>query len=881
MEFTLKDYQQSAVADVLEHLRKARKRWHAEAEHSAFSLSAVVGAGKTVMAAAVFEALFFGDDENDFEEDPGAVVLWFSDNPSLNDQTKHRLNAASNKLKLLEHMVDIKSPFKQDKLKPRKIYFLNTQKLNKKANLVRGHGDSNNGDAELPDMPPESQPYSFWDILRNTTEDPNLTLYFVLDEAHRGMGSGSKSSSGEGDDEDGEVRTTIVQRLINGSGSVPPMPVVWGISATVDRFNAALTDAKVKKHTVLSSVTVDPVQVQESGLIKDTIVLDIPNEAGNFDSVLVRRATDKLKDSTAAWEQHSAEQDDADSVKPLMILQVENTPKHDDIGELLDVIFQRWPDLPTEAVAHVFAEHTTLAFGQYQVPYIPPEQVQDSTWIRVLIAKTAISTGWDCPRAEVMVSLRRSTTDEYIIQLLGRTLRTPLARRIPGNELLNSVACLLPYFDKNAVDRAVDVLKNGSKDTGVPPGRDVLVNPIEVKPSPAVPQEVWDVFLALPTQSIPQKKAKPVKRFTLLAHELAADDLVPDGGKLAHAELHKILDAARIKFGDEIAAAEKAVLTVEGKSVKTEVLGKGKSLSDFSEAADRVVIEDAYKRAGRMLGADLCRTYSEHLANLDPDKDDVGDVDDKLLEAHTIVAAMGLVPEVKEHLESGAEELATKWYSDNRKKIKSRSEERQEVYRQINAMSVKPQDSDLSMPKSRLVMSTLREADGTETPLPSLDNHMLSDENGEYPMAPSKSTSWETAALDSELGAEELVAWYRNPSGSGTDSLSIAYDFNGTPRLMRPDFLMFTRREDGSIGVSIVDPHSYHLPDAVPKLKGLAAYAEKHAGVYQRIDAIAEVTKGKFKVLDLTDEDVRAAIKAASTDDAEALYKSKWAVDYR
>ena len=37
---------------------------------------------------------------------------------------------------------------------------------------------------------------------------------------------------------------------------------------------------------------VDPVRVQESGLLKDTVILDIPAEAGNFDTVLVRRATE-------------------------------------------------------------------------------------------------------------------------------------------------------------------------------------------------------------------------------------------------------------------------------------------------------------------------------------------------------------------------------------------------------------------------------------------------------------------------------------------------------------------------------------------------------------------------------------------------------------
>jgi len=62
MKFTLKDYQNEAVLDVLDHLRKARKRWREDADRHAFSLTAATGAGKTVMAAAVFEALFHGDD---------------------------------------------------------------------------------------------------------------------------------------------------------------------------------------------------------------------------------------------------------------------------------------------------------------------------------------------------------------------------------------------------------------------------------------------------------------------------------------------------------------------------------------------------------------------------------------------------------------------------------------------------------------------------------------------------------------------------------------------------------------------------------------------------------------------------------------------------
>ena len=64
----------------------------------AFALSAITGAGKTVMASAVFEALFDGSEEFEVEADPGAVVLWVTDDPNLNEQTRYRIMEASDRL---------------------------------------------------------------------------------------------------------------------------------------------------------------------------------------------------------------------------------------------------------------------------------------------------------------------------------------------------------------------------------------------------------------------------------------------------------------------------------------------------------------------------------------------------------------------------------------------------------------------------------------------------------------------------------------------------------------------------------------------------------------------------------------------------------------
>ena len=857
MKFTLKDYQEEAVADVLTNLEKAARRWREEGDRHAFSLTATTGAGKTVMAAAVFEALFHGDQNFDFEPDPGAVAIWFSDDPSLNEQSRFRLLEASDRISI-SSLVVIENTFNRDKLEAGKIYFLNTQKLSRSSLLVRGHDPHADGQQTIM---PDLRSFTIWDTIRNTVEDPSLTLYLVLDEAHRGMGA----SGGNG----GAEKPTIVRRLINGFGQVPGIPVVWGVSATVERFDAAM--AEMRGRATLPNVEVDSGKVQASGLLKDTIILDVPSRAGQYDTVLVRRGTDKLKESSAAWEDYAVRQDDADAVRPLMVLQVPNTPDPHDIGDALDGIYQRWPDLPEDAVAHVFGDHTTQRFGRYSVPYIPPERVQQSAWVRVLVAKDAISTGWDCPRAEVMVSFRPARDRTHITQLLGRMVRTPLARRIPGNERLNSVNCLLPFFDAQSVRDIADALMSGGDGGGELPGRRVLVNPEEVISNPDIPKPVWDKLLSLPSQSLPRKRARPVKRLTLLAHELAADGLLPDAGKTAHSEMHNVLDAAAARYAEQIGRARKAVLTVGGKSLRTDLSTGEMSFDDFVEAADHAVVEDAYRRAGRTIGPDLANTYSDRLARRDGEPDDI---EESLMQAHATVAALGLSPEAAEYVEAEAERLAERWLARYRIDVKSLSDKRQDVYRQIREMSTSPLDVDLARPTSWMQPASVRETDGTETPLPRFDRHLLCADDGLFPGA---FNTWEAEVLRAELARAGTVAWYRNPSRASQDSVGIVYEEDGEPKIVRPDFVFFGLLGDGAIVADIVDPHGTQFSDAGPKLKGLARYAAVHAGVFRRIEAVARIGDA-FRVLDLTERDVRAAVASAAS--IRALYESGAASDY-
>ena len=437
MRYSLKDYQEDAVGDVLKRLEWAQVDWSQRRSPVAFSLTATTGAGKTVMAAAVIEALFDGNPDHEFDPDPGAVVLWFTDDPSLNEQTRFRLLDAADRI-AHSRLVVIENTFNQEKLAPGNVYFLNAQKLSKNSLLVRGaaEGFQEGGQREMP--MPDERAFTMWDTLANTIADERITLYLILDEAHRGMKPPSGSERAE--------KATIVQQLVNGANGVPPVPVVWGISATVTRFNEAM--AKAENRTSYAPVIVAPERVQESGLLKDDIRLDFPTEAGRFDTVLLARATRKGKQATKLWNDY-AQREGIEKVAPLMVVQVPNTPSDQMLLSAFRTIREAWKELRPDAIAHVFGDHATIELGGFVVPYVAPETVQDRTHIRVLFAKDAISTGWDCPRAEVLMSFRPARDETHITQLLGRMVRTPLARRVPGDDVLNSVACVLPHFDRS------------------------------------------------------------------------------------------------------------------------------------------------------------------------------------------------------------------------------------------------------------------------------------------------------------------------------------------------------------------------------------------------------------------------------------------------
>lgn len=291
-------------------------------------------------------------------------------------------------------------------------------------------------------------------------------------------------------------------------------------------------------------------------------------------------------------------------------------------------------------------------------------------------------------------------------------------------------------------------------------------------------------------------------------------------------------------------------------------------LDKFLEDSDYAVIEDAFKRAGRELSPDVARTYADYRA----DKAGNTDIEEALIDARTDIAAMGLVADVRVQLEAQAEKLANDWFDQFHDRIKTLSDERQEAYRQIRGMSAEPQTINLARPGAWLEATMLKDVGGAEAQLPAFKNHLMCDEHGNFPALLNE---WEADVLKKELDRTDAVAWYRNPGRPTQESLGVVYELDGL-KILRPDFIFFVS-ESGRIVADLIDPHSHHLADALPKICGLIELAKAHPDAFRRVESVSKVDD-VLRCLDLTDTEVQQAALNASS--ALALYNSSVSQPY-
>jgi type III restriction enzyme len=220
------------------------------------------------------------------------------------------------------------------------------------------------------------------------------------------------------------------------------------------------------------------------------------------------------------------------------------------------------------------------------------------------------------------------------------------------------------------------------------------------------------------------------------------------------------------------------------------------------------------------------------------------------------VAVVAHQPGVKEKLEKVANATIIEWFKEYQTQINKAPAALKAQLDEVRSEATEPEPSVISLTDNK--------------PFPVAEvvwpKHLLSSPTGDYPV---KLNEWEIHVLNRELEDERCVAWYRNPS-SGSGALTIPYTMGGRYRGLTPDFVFFHQTDDGIVP-SILDPHAQSLSDSIPKLRGLAKYAETHGDKYQRIESVIKINDLFFS-LDLKDSAVQSAIATYSEARPEGLY---------
>lgn len=810
MKLTLKEFQEEAVIKLVRHLRGAG-RDSRSGDRQSVCLSSTTGSGKTVMLTRAIELLLQGDDEHAPISD--AAFLWITDQPELNEQTRKKMLATSSVLNS-ETLVSIDASFDAEILRAGTVHFLNIQKLGKDNRLV-SQGDK--------------RTYSIWDTIKNTIDARPGKFFVVVDEAHRGMM-----------EEKGQAEAaSIIQKFIKGSpGEIPPVPVVVGISATPDRFNKLI----VGTNRMNRPVDVDVADVRASGLIKETIVLHHPTKEQPTDMTMLREAARALKNFTTHWAVYCAAQEEF-TVLPLLVVQVEDANgkgqiSETDIAQAMRLLRDELGTLPNDAFAHAFQEGTTLKVGGEDVRYLAPSEIQDDRDVRVVFFKTSLNTGWDCPRAEVMMSFRAAADSTYIAQLVGRMVRAPLARRIVDDEVLNTVALYLPHYDSKGLDKIISKLSKP----------DDALAPVDVEKSEDVVElnkaassaKAFAALAVAPSYIVPRKrKASQVRRLMKLARLLTNDDINDDALAAAKDLLLKVLNAEynRLKkttrFKEIVEERRQIEIEAVNWDVGTDATRDGKSVK-VDIASENV--EDLFEAAGRKLNEGLHKAWwRDRVKGAPADRD----------KAKLELFALCIDSEVTRKVEQTAQETVQKWLRSYVSAIGNLDERSRAAYDEVRNLAASPELTPLVYPATIHGKRAKKE----------WKKHLYVDNKGVFEADLNKT---ETEILELELKSKKTVGWLRNTDRKPW-ALCVPYEVDGEDRAMYPDFLI-VRSEGSGVVVDIIDPHTISLADAPAKAAGLAKFAAQHADKFGRIELI--MVDGKTsKSLDLTEETVRNKVR--------------------
>jgi type III restriction enzyme len=380
----LKDYQRIAVNDLK---RKVIKNLNRSGFRKKIVLQAPTGAGKTVIASAMLDELKAEVEQSGECYYDRVAFIWLAPNKLHIQSYKSLRNYFSethNLRTLMFEEIDASLGY----LSSGDILFLNWESINKENAILRRENEQN---------------HNLSTLVRRTVEK-DIPIIVVIDEEHYYTGANARKSE-------------EVLKLINPK-------IELRISATPITTNAEM-------------VQISRDDVIDEEMIKKRVELN-PNVSGNdrlgedltVNQQLLEKALRKRNELAKAYKAMGVD------INPLLLIQLPNDSKETLTSEDLTVRDEVVTYLDNVKNINVNNEKLAIWLSDNKDKLNLENITKKNSNVDCLLFKQAISKGWDCPRAAVLVIYRTLSDVKFTIQTMGRILRMP-EQRFYSDERLN------------------------------------------------------------------------------------------------------------------------------------------------------------------------------------------------------------------------------------------------------------------------------------------------------------------------------------------------------------------------------------------------------------------------------------------------------------
>ncbi len=380
MNINLKSYQEEAVDELITSVKGLLSK---EGMKKVCVFQAPTGSGKTVMTAKFIEELITSLPDEDI------CFVWVTvGKGSLHLQSKHsleRIFGGAPRVSLIEE----EFAGGRERIVRDEVVVANWEKLRTK--------DKATGDWKNVLMK-DGEKINFRDVLTKTREQRKIIL--IIDESHIGATA---------------ERTNELRDEINAD-------VILEMSATPK----LIPSRKDEKLGLAGYVLVDPKDVIEAGIIKKELIINkdidkIVKAESDSQEVVLESAYQKRLELKKLFKAEGSK------INPLVLIQIPIAEAGKD---------------KIEAV-RMFLSKKGITEGNRKLGIWLAEQKSETLdWvaepdndIEFLVFKQAIDTGWDCPRAHILVKFRESHSETFEIQTVGRILRMPELRHYTSESL--------------------------------------------------------------------------------------------------------------------------------------------------------------------------------------------------------------------------------------------------------------------------------------------------------------------------------------------------------------------------------------------------------------------------------------------------------------